>query len=185
MKKNKQIKGKGQGKAVNRSKAISEGGTKGLLEGRNDISESGSEFGKGDRGNEYEQMLQKYEAEVRNHIKIEQQLKLHIECVQDKLDDHEKLIKKEQDSKLNEKSEVKQELERYKELLNLREKEITQLKTKEVNYKKMEETYKKKLTLMDNEKKELSQMLIKAQRNVSPFKGIATTHFNIIDDVIK
>ena len=30
---------------------------------------------------EYESMLQKYEAEVRNHIKIEQQLKLHIECV--------------------------------------------------------------------------------------------------------
>ena len=28
--------------------------TKGLLEGRDDISESGSEFGKGDRGNEYE-----------------------------------------------------------------------------------------------------------------------------------
>ena len=25
--------------------------------------------------------LQKYEAEVRNHIKIEQQLKLHIECI--------------------------------------------------------------------------------------------------------
>lgn len=39
---------------------------------------------------DYEQMLVKYEAEVRNHIKIEQQLKLHIECVQDKLDDCEK-----------------------------------------------------------------------------------------------
>jgi hypothetical protein len=39
---------------------------------------------------DYETMLQKYEAEVRNHIKIEQQLKLHIECVQDKLDDSEK-----------------------------------------------------------------------------------------------
>ena len=36
---------------------------------------------------DYEQMLQKYEAEVRNHIKIEQQLKLHIECVQDKLEE--------------------------------------------------------------------------------------------------
>ena len=130
-------------------------------------------------------MLQKYEAEVRNHIKIEQQLKLHIECVQDKLDDHEKLVKKEQDNKVIEKTEVKQELQRYKELLNLREKEIIQLKTKEVNYKKMEETYKKKLTLMDNEKKELSQMLIKAQRNVSPFKGSSTTHFNIVDDIIK
>lgn len=38
--------------------------------------------------------MQKYEAEVRNHIKIEQQLKLHIECVQDKLDDTEKLLKR-------------------------------------------------------------------------------------------
>jgi len=35
-------------------------------------------------------MLVKYEASVRNHIKIEQQLKLHIECVQDKLDENEK-----------------------------------------------------------------------------------------------
>jgi len=32
-------------------------------------------------------MLQKLESEVRNHIKIEQQLKLHIECIQDKLED--------------------------------------------------------------------------------------------------
>ena len=30
---------------------------------------------------DYEMILQKYEAEVRNHIKIEQQLKLHIECL--------------------------------------------------------------------------------------------------------
>jgi|LauGreDrversion4_2_1035121.scaffolds.fasta_scaffold854839_1 predicted RNase H-like nuclease (RuvC/YqgF family) len=36
---------------------------------------------------EYEKMLQKLEGEVRNHIKIEQQLKLHIECIQDKLED--------------------------------------------------------------------------------------------------
>ena len=35
-------------------------------------------------------MLVKYEGEVRNHIKIEQQLKLHIECVQDKMDENEK-----------------------------------------------------------------------------------------------
>lgn len=41
----------------------------------------------------YESQLQKYEAEVRNHIKIEQQLKLHIECVQDKLDETEKSVK--------------------------------------------------------------------------------------------
>lgn len=42
---------------------------------------------------DYELMLQKYEAEVRNHIKIEQQLKLHIECLQDKLEDAERSAK--------------------------------------------------------------------------------------------
>lgn len=39
---------------------------------------------------EYEQQLQLYEAEVRNHIKVEQQLKLHIEVLQEKIDDLEK-----------------------------------------------------------------------------------------------
>lgn len=39
---------------------------------------------------EYEQQLQLYEAEVRNHIKVEQQLKLHIEVLQEKIDDMEK-----------------------------------------------------------------------------------------------
>ena len=72
-------------KTKNRTSHASEPGTRGLLSG--DDVESGSELGKNDRTNDYDQMLSKYEAEVRNHIKIEQQLKLHIECVQDKLDD--------------------------------------------------------------------------------------------------
>ena len=77
---------------------------------------------------EYEQMLQKYEAEVRNHIKIEQQLKLHIECVQDKLEDQEKQLKKEVATKERVSSESELELNRYKDLLGLREKEISSLK---------------------------------------------------------
>ena len=39
---------------------------------------------------EYEQQLQLYESEVRNHIKCEQQLKLHIEVLQEKIDELEK-----------------------------------------------------------------------------------------------
>lgn len=39
---------------------------------------------------EYETQLQVSEAEVRNHIKVEQQLKLHIEVLQEKIDDFEK-----------------------------------------------------------------------------------------------
>ena len=69
------------------------GKTGGAVEGDEDLeSESGVSCAEG-APSEYEQMLQKYEAEVRNHIKIEQQLKLHIECVQDKLEDQEKLLK--------------------------------------------------------------------------------------------
>lgn len=39
---------------------------------------------------EYEAMIQKYEGDVRNHIRIEQQLKLHIESIQNKLEDIER-----------------------------------------------------------------------------------------------
>jgi hypothetical protein len=39
---------------------------------------------------EYEQQLQQYEAEVRNHIKTEQQLKLHIEVLNEKIEEFEK-----------------------------------------------------------------------------------------------
>ena len=38
----------------------------------------------------YEEMIQKLEADVRNHIKVEQQMKLHSDSVLDKLEDKEK-----------------------------------------------------------------------------------------------
>lgn len=85
----------------------------------------------------YEGQLQKYEAEVRNHIKIEQQLKLHIECVQDKLDETEKAVKSFELEK-QQIAETKQEISRYKDLLKLREAEIEKLKRLNGNYKQNE-----------------------------------------------
>ena len=35
---------------------------------------------------EYEKILRQLETECRNHIKVEQQMKLHIECLQEKID---------------------------------------------------------------------------------------------------
>lgn len=70
-------------------------------------------------------MLQKYEAEVRNHIKIEQQLKLHIECLQDKLEDAEKAARVPRE--MEEAMASQRELKRYKELLDIREKEVETL----------------------------------------------------------
>lgn len=71
MQKNKKVPKNANNELI-RSRAVSEGGEKGVVRpDTENMSESGSEFGKGDRMNDYEQMLQKYEAEVRNHIKIE------------------------------------------------------------------------------------------------------------------
>ena len=39
---------------------------------------------------EYEQQLQQYEAEVRNHIKVEQQLKLHNEVLNERIEEFDK-----------------------------------------------------------------------------------------------
>lgn len=73
-------------------------------------------------------MLQKYEAEVRNHIKIEQQLKLHIECVQDKLDDSEKALKILKNEKQQIEDDFKKDQTKLKELLSSREREVESLK---------------------------------------------------------
>ena len=75
----------------------------------------------------YEGQLVKYEAEVRNHIKIEQQLKLHIECIQDKLDDQDKLVKKYQ-SERDDVKEAQKELLKFKEALKHKDAEIDALK---------------------------------------------------------
>jgi len=44
---------------------------------------------------EYEIMIQKLEAEARNHIRIEQQLKLHIESLQFKIEENTNDLEKE------------------------------------------------------------------------------------------
>lgn len=41
---------------------------------------------------DYEELIQKYEADIRKHIRIEQQMKLHSESLQQKLEDKEKEI---------------------------------------------------------------------------------------------
>ena len=101
-------------------------------------------------------MLQKYEAEVRNHIKIEQQLKLHIECVQDKLEDQEKLLKKEVATKERVSSESELELNRYKDLLGLREKEISSLNQQIDQLRSKDDGMKKRIDELEKEKTELS-----------------------------
>ncbi len=128
-------------------------------------------------------MLQKYEAEVRNHIKIEQQLKLHIECVQDKLEDQEKLLKKEVAVKEKVSSESELELKRYKDLLNLREKEISGLKDTMDQLRTNDESLKKRVDELEKDKLDLNGQLLKKQRGASPFKVQSRSQYQMIDDL--
>lgn len=59
---------------------------------------------------EYEKILRQLEAECRTHIKCEQQMKLHIECLQEKLDQ----VQKESEKNKNE----NEELNKLKKTLN-------------------------------------------------------------------
>ena len=111
-------------------------------------------------------MLQKYEAEVRNHIKIEQQLKLHIECVQDKLDDSEKAKDKYKKERKSLEEESSKELGRYKDLLSLREKELDALKNEVRRLQKVNEDLKSHM-----EKVSLNLERNKYQQKETPNKG--------------
>eukprot|EP00347_Sterkiella_histriomuscorum_P023839 403333209 len=117
----------------------------------NQISDTESMRSMDEPPKDYEAMLQKYEAEVRNHIKIEQQLKLHIECVQDKLDDSEKAREKMKKEKSSQDEEITKDLQRYKELLSLREKEIESLKKEYKRVLSGNEEFKKKIDLLERE----------------------------------
>lgn len=72
---------------------------------------------------DYEKMVQKLEADVRQHIRVEQQLKLHIDNIQERAEEDGKFIEK-----LNkEKDRHQRERKRMDEMLTIREKEITKL----------------------------------------------------------
>lgn len=63
---------------------------------------------------DYEEVIQKFEADIRKHIRIEQQMKLHSESLQQKIEDKDKEINKIK----AEFEKIKDEYSREKKLLN-------------------------------------------------------------------
>ena len=77
---------------------------------------------------EYETQLQDYEAEVRNHIKVEQQLKLHIEVLQEKIDDLEKEKKEWETKASKDKASHEKKLKlSFQKLMEQKQAEVTRL----------------------------------------------------------
>jgi hypothetical protein len=95
-------------------------------------------------------MLQKLEADVRQHIRIEQQLKLHIESIQEKIEEDEKVI----EDYSHQKERFQRERARMDEMLTLREKEINKL---EKQLKFVNKSLGERDVLVGNLEKELEQ----------------------------
>ena len=77
---------------------------------------------------DYEEVIQKFEADIRKHIRIEQQMKLHSESLQQKIEDKEKEI----DAFKADMDKIKFDFQRDKKLLN----QIIERKDREIKSQK-------------------------------------------------
>eukprot|EP00347_Sterkiella_histriomuscorum_P000686 403374892 len=123
---------------------------------------------------EYETQLQLYESEVRNHIKCEQQLKLHIEVLQEKIDELEK--EKTQIQSQHE-IEMKELEERYK----MQYVDIIQSKEKDLNILKNElNSIQQNQQLLNSSTSNQQQQRLNTSQSKSP-----PSHGNIMASNVK
>jgi hypothetical protein len=72
-------------------------------------------------------MVQKLEGDVRNHIRIEQQLKLHIETISNKLEEFEKNKGHNSKKHVDQIEQLKKENRRMDELITVKEEKYKKL----------------------------------------------------------
>jgi glutaredoxin 2 len=72
--------------------------------------------------------MQQYEAEVRNHIKVQQQLKLHIEVLNERIEEFEKEKEEIYKNAKNEFKETEKKMkEKFQSLLDQKQSEIARI----------------------------------------------------------
>ena len=75
---------------------------------------------------EYEEIIQKLESDIRKHIRIQNQLKLHIESLQAKVDENEKEVT----TKSEENDKLKEDVKKLKQsLIDLDRKKESEIKS--------------------------------------------------------
>lgn len=109
---------------------------------------------------EYEKTLRQLEAECRTHIKCEQQMKLHIECLQEKLDQ----VVKENDSSKTELEQCKSKIEEQ------HQKEIDTFKKTVSNFEVQAKTQQNKIIELQKEnnniRAEMKNEKVKLDQNI-------------------
>ncbi|CDW84735.1 UNKNOWN [Stylonychia lemnae] len=115
---------------------------------------------------EYEQTMQKYEKEIRDHIGVENQMRVFIENLQNQIEDEVKKAKSQEDKI----SEIKREKRRLDDLLTIRENELDKLQT----VKKEQETKESMISELEKKikhsEKKHEKQVIKLQAELSKYK---------------
>ena len=116
------------------------------------------------RSEQFENMLQKSEAEVRNHIRVEHQLKLHIEITQNKVDELEKF-----------KADSELKILEYEEKLKNGEKTAKKELAKDMALQKLEVECNKLRSLLEEKIKECEKFKRELEKAKSPKKNEKTS----------
>ncbi|EAS02747.2 hypothetical protein TTHERM_00348370 (macronuclear) [Tetrahymena thermophila SB210] len=111
-----------------------------------------------DECSDYESCLQKLEAEVRQHIRIEQQLKLYAETTQEKL---EQVTKEKDDLELKFKNV---NLDQIKQIEKTNSQMIEQLNRKEEEYKQLQQQYNQKTDQLNEQEQTIQQLKAQVQQ---------------------
>ncbi|KAL4448697.1 hypothetical protein ABPG74_012786 [Tetrahymena malaccensis] len=111
-----------------------------------------------DECSDYESCLQKLEAEVRQHIRIEQQLKLYAETTQEKL---EQVTKEKEDLDLKFKNV---NLDQIKQIEKTNSSLVEQLNRKEEEYKQLQQQYNQKTDQINEQEQTIQQLKAQVQQ---------------------
>ena len=113
---------------------------------------------------EYEKILRQLESECRTHIKCEQQMKLHIECLQEKLDQTNKDVTIKEKEHNNEVTIINEEKKKLIQKIGGLEKEIGGLKQKIGSIEKQKEQV---VLELKNERNNIHQKMSQLEQKLS------------------
>ena len=136
------------------------------------IEKSGKNIHGENAAEDYETLLRKEEAEIRQHISIEHQFKLHLDNFMDKISELEKdnyyLAKK-----------IEKQKKKYDKQIKDMENQLSFIKEQKNNYKISEKNLRKKLNLKEKEINDLKTIL---NTNISIKSQISSINHDIKDE---
>ncbi len=119
-------------------------------------------------------MIQKLEGDVRNHIRIEQQLKLHIESIQNKLEEIERSKDTHNKKYIDQIEQLKKEKRRMDELITIKENQLSAAEESIKNASSKIKSFEEEVLKSKNLEEKLKFMEKKYNKDIAKLQGEIT-----------